>query len=162
MEIHALGAWGEFVGGIASVVAAIAVVATLIYLARQIRQNTKSVQSSAYAAFIASNAAVHQSHMQAIAVLPAYLNGKADEWDYDSEDYVRFHGHATQVFYNVELVYLLHNDGTVDKEYFDSRMRLFKQALGLPGLRWFWENHGHYFYDRRFYEYGNMLLAQSA
>ena len=162
MEIQVLGAWGEFFGGIGSVVAAVAVIATLIYLARQIQQNTRSVQSSAYAAYITSNAAVHQSHMQAIEVLPAYLNGKAEEWDYDSEDYVRFHGHATQVFYNIELAYLLYKDGTVDTEYFESRMRLLRQALGLPGLRWFWENHGHYFYDRRFYDYGNQLLVHSA
>ena len=67
-----------------------------------------------------------------------------------------------QVFYNVELAYLLYNDGTVDQEYFESRMRLFRQALGLAGLRWFWENHGHYFYDRRFYDYGNALLDESA
>jgi hypothetical protein len=158
MEIQELGAWGELIGGVASVVAAIAVVATLIYLARQIQQNTTSAKSSAYAAFIASNAAVHQTHMQAIGVLTKYLNGEADEWEYDSEDYMRFHGHATQVFYNVELAFLLYNDGTVDEEYFDSRMRLLKQSLELPGLRWFWENHGHYFYDRRFYEYGNAFL----
>ncbi len=45
MDIHQLGAWGEFLGGIGGLIAALGVIATLIYLARQIQQNTNLVRS---------------------------------------------------------------------------------------------------------------------
>ena len=95
MDIQSLGAWGEFLGGISGILAAIGVISTLLYLARQIQQNTKSVQSTNYGNHINSIAAIHQTHMEAVEILPEYLLGKAQEWDYESVDYLKFHGHAT-------------------------------------------------------------------
>jgi hypothetical protein len=46
MEIDALGAWGEFIGGISGLLAAVGVIATLLYLARQVQQNTNSVEGA--------------------------------------------------------------------------------------------------------------------
>ena len=162
MDVQALGAWGEFVGGVGAVMAAVGVIITLLYLARQVRQNTKSARSSAYAAFMQGNAAVHQTHMAAVDILPAYLNDRADEWGLDSSssDYMKFHGHATQVFMNLEMAFLLHNDGTVDDEYFDARTRLLAHALELPGLLRWWKENANYFYDARFFAYGNRIIAE--
>ena len=156
MDILAMGAWGELIGGVSGLVAAIGVIVTLLYLARQVHQNTKSVQSSAYAACMQGNAAVHESHMASVDILPDYLNGRAEEWGLDStsSEYMKFHGHATQVFNQFEMVYLLHKDQTVDKEFFESRMTLMRFAIGdLPGFRRWWNDYAHQFYDARFREY---------
>ena len=162
MAIETVGAWGELLGGIAGVIAAVGVMFTLLYLARQIHQNTKSVQSSAYAACMQGNAAVHESHMAAVDVFPEYFFDRAAGWDLDSIEYGKFHGHATQVFMQFELVYLLRKDGTVDQEFFDARMRLMKRATGYPGLRRWWNDWGEDFYDARFYAYANQIISGSA
>ena len=140
MDVHVLGAC-----------------ATLIYLARQVRDNTKSVQSTAYGVFISSNAAVHESHMSSVGALTTYLTGEPVEWGLDSGsvDYMRFHGHATQVFFNFELAFLLHKDGTVDEEDFESRMRHLGHALQLPGLLRWWKDWANDFYDARFVRYAD-------
>jgi hypothetical protein len=150
MDIQALGAWGELLGGIGGVVAAIGVIATLLYLARQVQQNTRSVQSSAYAAFMSGNAAVHETHMRAAEILPLYFYGGTDEWDFESPDYMKFHGHATQIFMNFEMAFLFHMEGVVDDTYFASRMRLMRRALQIPGLNRWWQEWAGYFYDERF------------
>ena len=160
MDIQVLGAWGELLGGVAGIVAAAGVIATLLYLARQVQQNTKSVQSSAYAACMAGNAAVHESHMAAVDILPEYFSGRAKDWDLlESVEYTRFHGHATQVFMQFELVFLMHKDGVVDREFFEARMGLLKRALEIPGnLRW-WKEWAHHFYDRRFRDYTEEIIG---
>ena len=45
MNLELLAAWGEFLGGMAGVVAAIGVVVTLLYLTQQVRQNTIQTKS---------------------------------------------------------------------------------------------------------------------
>ena len=40
MDVQMLGAWGEFLGGIAGVVAAVGVIISLLYLGRQVQQST--------------------------------------------------------------------------------------------------------------------------
>ena len=45
MDIQDIGAWGEFLGGIASTIGAFGVIVTLIYLANQIQQNTNLARS---------------------------------------------------------------------------------------------------------------------
>ena len=104
------------------------------------------------------NAAVHETHMQAADVLPDYFADRAEHWDFDSVDYMKFHGHATQVFMNLELAFLFHKEGTVDDEYFASRMRLLRRALQIPGFRRWWNVWAEDFYDARFLEYADALI----
>ena len=156
MNVQTMGAWGELIGGASGLVAAIGVIVTLLYLARQVQQNTKSVQSSAYAACMQANAAVHESHMASADVLPTYLNGRAEDWGLEStsSDYMKFHGHATQVFAMFEMVFLLYKDQTVDKDFFEAKMTLMRFAVeDLPGLLRWWNDYAHQFFDARFRQY---------
>ena len=156
-----MGAWGELIGGMSGLVAALGVIATLLYLARQVHQNTKSVQSSAYAAYVQGNAAVHESHMASAEVLPEYLNGRAQEWGLESTsaEYMKFHGHANQVFTQFEMAFLLYKDGTVDREFFESKMTLMKFAVeSLPGLQRWWNENAHHQYDVRFRSYVSQFM----
>jgi hypothetical protein len=152
MDIQTVSAWGELLGGIGGLVAGLGVIITLIYLARQIQQNTRSMQSTAYAACMQANAAVHTSHMAAADVLPDYLHNRGESWGLDtSVDYMKFHGHATQVFSHWELVFLLHQHGTVDDDYFASKMDLMRFAVTtLPGLRRWWSDNAEHFFDHRY------------
>jgi hypothetical protein len=47
MDIQLLGAWGEFIGGISSLVSAVAVIGSLIFVGLQLRQHTRAIRSAA-------------------------------------------------------------------------------------------------------------------
>jgi len=46
VDIQTVGAWGELLGGVGSLIAALGVIWTLLYLANQLRQNTEAVRAS--------------------------------------------------------------------------------------------------------------------
>ena len=151
MDIQVLGAWGEFLGGIAGVGAAIGVIATLLYLARQIQQNTKSVQSANYGIWIQSMSALHDIHMQAVDFVEEAIH---DSRELNAEEYWRFHNLCLQAFYAMEAVFLFHENGTIDEDYFESRMRMMKNGIiDRPGFAKWWDGHKADVFDPRFVEY---------
>lgn len=46
MDIQVLGAWGEFLGGVASLVAAVGVIGSLVFVGLQVKQNTGATQAT--------------------------------------------------------------------------------------------------------------------
>ena len=119
MEIEAMAAWGELVGGVAGVFAALGVMATLLYLARQIQQNTRSVQSANLATWMDSQHYTIQSHMQVVDVFDDAVHQRRE---LDASETWRMHVHYQQTFMMLEVVFLFHINGTVDREYYESRM----------------------------------------
>ena len=151
MEIQALGAWGEFLGGIGGLVAAVGVIATLLYLARQIQQNTKSVQSANYATWIDSISAAHELIMQANDFVEDAIH---DARELNGDEFWRFHNLCLQTFYAFEAVFLFRQNGTVDEEYFQARMRMFKNGvIDRPGYSKWWEAWAVDVFDTRFVDY---------
>ena len=162
MDIQVLGAWGEFLGGVSGLIAAIAVVGSLIFVGLQLRQNTKSLQSACFSTHVASVANIHASHMQAVDVLPRYIHDPTVEFDLESVDYLKFHGHATQVFAGYEVTFLFHQEGNVDAIYFESKMNNLKFALAFPGFRRWWDDYAPNYLDARFVAYVNNLTIEPA
>ncbi len=72
----------------------------------------------------------------------------------------KVNGHATQVFKQFELVFLLHKDGTVDDEFFDARMGLLRRALRMPGNLQWCKEWSHHFYDVRFRRYADKIAGE--
>jgi len=146
MSIMELGALGEFVGSFA-------VVATLIYLAFQIKHNTKSVQSSNFGTWIDATNALHPLLMQSIDFHEDAAN---DARELTSSERWSFHYGAVQAFYAWEAVFLFYKNGTVDDEYFASRMRTVQRTLrDRPGYKRWWDDWAIDLYDRRFVDYVN-------
>jgi len=151
MDIQLIGAWGELIGGISGLVAALGVIATLLYLARQIQQNTKSVQSANYATWIESMSGVHSIHMQITDFVEEAMH---DSRELTEEEYWSFHNLSLQVIYAFEAVFLFWQNGTVDKEYFESRMRMMKNGvIDRPGFSKWWDGNAADVCDSRFVEY---------
>ncbi len=48
MDIHVLGAWGEFLGGIGGLIAAAAIVGSLIFVGLQLRESTRQATVDSY------------------------------------------------------------------------------------------------------------------
>ena len=157
MDIQIVGAWGELLGGVSGIIAAIGVIATLLYLARQIHQNTKSVQSSNFGTWIDATNALHPLLMQSTDFLEDALN---DSRELTPSEWWSFHFGAVQAFYAWEAVFLFHKNGTVDDEYFESRMRTVQRTLrDRPGYKKWWNDWAVDLYDRRFVDYVNGMTG---
>ena len=159
MDMQVLGAWGEFLGGIGGMVAAIGVIATLLYLARQIHQNTKSVQSSNFGTWIDATNALHPLLMQ---ITDFHEEAANDARELTSSEWWAFHFGAVQAFYAWEAVFLFYKNGTVDDEYFESRMRTVHRTLrDRAGYKKWWDDWAVDLYDRRFVDYVNDMTART-
>jgi len=152
MSIQDLGSIGELI-------AAIATVATLLYLATQIRQNTKSVQSSNFSTWIDAVQGINHIHLEIADFLEDALNATRE---LTSEEKWRFHIHQAQLGYSFESAFLFHLNGTVDDEYFKSRMRSAKKSISYPGCRAWWDEWARHLYDRRFIDYIEAELANES
>jgi len=151
MEIEVVAAWGELLGGIAGVIAAIGVIVTLIYLARQIRQNTKAVQSANLATWIDSQHYTIESHMQVVDLFDDAVQRRRD---LDPTEEWRMHVHYQQTFMMLEVVFLFYLNGTVDRQYYDSRMHILERLfIEFPGYRDWWEDWAAVHFDERFVAY---------
>ena len=151
MDIEVLGAWGELVGGVGGLIAALGVIVTLIYLARQIQQNTKSVQSTNYATWISSVSAVHDIQVGLSDWVDDAVN---DARELNSDEFWRFHALCIQAMYMFEAVFLFNQNGTVDPEFFESRMRMFKNGvIDRPGYSKWWDDWADDVLDPRFVAY---------
>ena len=149
MSIQDLGSIGELV-------AAFATIATLLYLARQIHQNTKSVQSSNYSAWIDATNATHNIVYQNAAIHGDAVN---DTRELTDEEQWKFHFQAVQWFYALEAAFLWFQNGTVDHEYFESRMRAVKRSMAFPGYRRWWQEWAQHLYDARFVAHVEKIVS---
>ena len=151
MDIEALGAWGEFLGGISGVIAALGVIATLIYLARQIHQNTKSVQSANLGTYLDSQHYGIESHMQVVDI---FDDAVMQRRDLDATETWRMHVHYQQTFMMLEAVFLFRINRTVDREYYESRMRMLGRIfIEFPGYKEWWVEWATSHFDERFIAY---------
>ena len=152
MTIQDLGSIGELI-------AAIATVATLIYLATQIRQNTKAVQSSNFSTWIDAVHGINHIHLEIAGFLEDALNANRE---LTPDEFWRFHIHQAQMGYSFESVFLFHLNGTVDDEYFQSRMRSARKSYSYPGSRLWWDEWAQHLYDERFIKYVESEIAEAS
>jgi hypothetical protein len=160
MDVQLIGAWGELVGGVASLIAALGVIATLLYLARQIQQNTRSVQSANYGTWIDSISALHDIHVQIADFLDDAMN---DTRELTADEYWKFHDLCLQAMYALEAVFLFRENGTVDQIYFESRMRMMQNGmLNHAGFTKWWDEWSADVFDPRFVVYVEQNLKGKA
>ena len=151
MNWEAIGAIGEIIG-------AVAVLVTLIYLATQVRQNTNAVRTSGVSAWIDATHAFNAFAIQNAEFLnDAYTQSRALS---ESEE-LRFHFQMAQLGNGFEAVYLFYLGGTLDKTFFESKMRTMRwRLLQSPGVRAWWDATADELYDERFVGYVNQQLGE--
>lgn len=138
MDWEAIGAIGEVLG-------AMAVVATLGYLAVQIRQNTKAVRIQTYQAIMDSSNRLGDSLAEQ-NVDEVYRKGRKDPGSCSAEEWAQFILIAGQVMNLYEGLYLHHQSGAIDDDFFLNRWKTFHRIMKQPGFHLMWtEKIGAYY-----------------
>jgi len=155
MDIQSIGAWGEFLGGIAGVVAAIGVVLTLLYLSRQIHQNTDQMRAQIAHGIMVALREQGESQKHAVEA-EIYRRGEMglDQLT-DAERYL-FSKISRGYFRVFEEAYFHHEVGRLEDVYWDILSGQFALALQVPGIRQDWDQMTGF--SPEFKEFGNSLL----
>ena len=151
MTLEDLGNIGEFVS-------AIAVVASLLYLAVQIRQNTKTVRTSTYQAVLDSSHRVN-AYLADPRIEQLYRMGRKDVSQLKEEELAQFRLAVGQIVSLYEGLFLQHQHGVIDDDFFLGRFRTFHRMICQPGVRAIWEERGREYYSRSFVKRVDALLA---
>ena len=151
MTLQDLGNIGEFV-------AAIAVLLSLLYLAIQIRQNTKSVRTSTYQAVLDSSHQVNKlftdPHLERI-----YRLGRKDLSQLDDSELAQFKALVGTLVGFHEALFLQHQQGAIDDDFFVNRFNSFHYIISQPGVRAVWEERGRNYFAPSFVKRVDELLA---
>ena len=151
MTLEDLGNIGEFVG-------AIAVVVSLLYLAIQIRQNTKTVRTSTYQAVLESSHRVNE-YLGDPRMERLYRVGRKDVSQLNEDELAQFRALVGQIVSFYEALFLQHQHGTIDDDFFLGRFNTFHRMICQPGVRAIWEERGRSYYSRSFVKRVDTLLA---
>ncbi len=157
MTLQDLGGIGEFIGGIA-------VVISLVYLAVQIRQNTKSVRTSTYQAILDSS----RSDTELLLVHPhlerVYRVGRRNPEKLNDDERPLFRMLVAQLLLSSESLFLQHQQGAIDSDYWQRRQQTLRGLLSQPGVRQWWAARGtpREYYDPGFRELVDSILGEVA
>ncbi len=155
MTLQDLGNIGEFV-------AAIATLATLGYLVVQIRHNTKTVRTSTYQAVLDSNMRSTDPILFNPDVERVYRIGRRDPSQLTADERPLFRLIVARLLSNYEAIYLQHQHGVVDSDYWRGRQIALQNLLSQPGVRQVWARSGGDWSVTGFRELVNSLLAEAA
>ncbi len=150
MDWEAIGAIGEVLG-------ALAVVATLGYLAVQIRQNTKAVRIQTYQAIMDSSNRLADS-LASQNVDDVYRKGRKDPQGCTPEEWAQFVLIAGQVVNLYEGLFLHHQSGAIDDDFFRNRWMTFRRIINQPGFRLMWTEKMDAYYASSFNSAVDSLL----
>lgn len=155
MTLQDLGGIGEFIGGIA-------VVISLVYLAVQIRQNTKSVRTSTYQAILDSS----RSDTELLLVHPhlerVYRVGRRNPEKLNDDERPLFRMLVAQLLLSSESLFLQHQQGAIDSDYWQRRQQTLRGLLSQPGVRQWWAGREapREYYDPGFRELVDSILGE--
>ncbi len=145
MDITTLAAWGEFLGGIA-------VVVSLVYLAGQIRQNSRLLRTST----ASTSSSVMNDNLTLIVQDPEvarmYRDGMTDRSSLSEVDRFRFDALVMMQIGGLQQEYQFAADGVIGPALWESRKRVMRGFLQLPGVKEWW-SHRRYNFSEDFGEF---------
>ena len=151
MTVQDLGSIGELIG-------AVAVFISLLYLAMQIRQNTRAVRISTYQAIMDSSNRIGESLAQT-GVDRIYRLGRSDPDSLNEDELSQFNLVAGQVLNLYEGLFLHHQQGAIDDDFFVGRFATFHRMMHQPGFKLMWTERARTYYARSFARRVDELLA---
>ncbi len=154
MTLEDLGNIGEFIG-------ALAVVVSLAYLAVHIRHNTRTVRTSTYQAVVDSNMRSNDPILLNPEVERVYRIGRRDLSQLTAEERPLFTQIVARFLLNYEAIYLQHQLGIIDSDYWRGRLSALQNLVSQPGVHAHLEGRQQEAYVTGFKELVHSLLAKT-
>ncbi len=154
MTLEDLGNLGEFIG-------ALAVVVSLAYLAVQIRYNTKTVRASTYQTVLDSNMRTTDPILFNPEAERVYRIGRRDLSQLTADERPLFRQIVVRFLLNYEAIYLQHQHGIVDSDYWRGRQFALQRLVTQPGVRAHMEGRIREAYVTGFRELVDSLLEKT-
>ena len=114
MNWEAIGAIGDFVGGIA-------VVVTLLYLVAQVRQNTKMIGTSAYAQLCSQFSDLSYTIAANPDLTTVWFKGLSDPSELRPDEFGRFRTLTSEFYFALEDMFRLWEQGLIDSDTWRSQ-----------------------------------------
>ena len=144
MDITALAAWGEFLGGIA-------VVVSLVYLASQIRQNSRQLQVSTTAALGDQEIEFSKLMIEDPEISRIFEVGAADRDSLSEAERRKFDAFLRMIVATFQRNFFVEQDGALKASLWEAEIRGNTRILRQPGSRRWWDewrfNFGDEFVD---------------
>ena len=140
MDINALAAWGEFLGGIA-------VVVSLVYLAGEVRQNSRLMQISTTVSFGASDIELGKLPIEDPEVWRILEDGYEGSEAFSRAEDIRFRAFLDLLMRVFQRNYFLAQDGAMKPAIWKADVRGNLWILRQPGPRAWWSASSHSFSD---------------
>jgi hypothetical protein len=129
----------EALGAIAELLGAIGVIASLGYLAVQVRQNTRSVRAASYQSWFASYDSLSDL-LIGDPKLDALLRRATTEPEaLTPDERRRFLGVLRRGFRQFESLYYQYQEGMIDRDLFESWVKVYARSAQGPLFAEFWE-----------------------
>ena len=132
----------EAVGAIGEIAGAIGVIVTLVYLATQIRQNTKASNVIAVQAAIEGSAKWHELMASDVELAEVFWRALEDPEAVSAAERRQFASVLLVFLRREQLVYYLHQQGTLPEQMWTARIRTLCGVLNQPGAHLFLEAGG--------------------
>lgn len=155
MNWEAVGATGEVIG-------ALAVVVTLAYLAIQVRQNTAAQKSGATQRAHDQTSAMYDMMASDSDLGEIFARGLNEPDSLNASETARFFALMFSIMFRVQNWYIQAQSGFIDKQLFESWMKIVQQLSGFPGFKRFWEQRRHVFAAEMVEHFENELFSETA
>jgi len=124
----------EAIGAIAELLGALGVIATLGYLAVQIRQNTRTIRTSTYQSALDSSNRVNELILANPHLERIFRLGRLDLSQLTDEERPQFRMLIAQFLSVHETMFLQYERGTLDEDFWRSRLAGLRSLLTQPGI----------------------------
>ena len=153
MNWQALGAIGEFVGGLL-------VVFSLLYLALQLRQNTRALRADTHQQWVVMNSAQNLLFPQNPEFAKLYIKGSAHPEQLAPEERIQFDALILNVMNTQEALFFQHLEGAVDTKFLRGREPSLLRLLAVRGVVAWWDRSAALTLDPRFVSYVEELRSK--
>ena len=145
MTLEDLGNLGDFM-------AAVGVIVSLIYLALQIKQNTHQMRQNSKSLLMTNELAGSELGIQGFMALAQnteladiYRRGTRDLDVLSRDEKFRFGNLMLAIFYINQAGFHNQRQGLSDDDAWRGHTALYREILGFPGVRTWWQAQGHVF-----------------
>jgi hypothetical protein len=148
MDVQVLGAWGEFLGGVAGVVASVGVIGSLIFVGIQLREQNREAQLVAAQEVSKGYRNVTETLLEDSTLTGGFLSVvKQGFGELDEVEAMRVQLYFQSVLRFWEDAFFRYEAGRLDRRHLESVERGLAAIISSPGFTQYWASRSTWYTD---------------